>query len=189
MLAAALLFPLALCASTLATPTARQLSGPPNCHVGNVGSFMLVAFYNETGDAKLIVPGGNGDPNATVNYLGTAETVPVPAGRNYTMTNSGLHVITQSGAAVQFGANVTDNSFLPFISLQDGTSDDPAPIYCLDADGGEVPPLEVNGTPDEFFVCASSTSSQEMVVFNPIEAEAVGYQFATCKKVLLNILL
>ncbi|TFY66113.1 hypothetical protein EVG20_g4978 [Dentipellis fragilis] len=189
MFAVALLLPLALGASALATPTARQLSGPPNCHVGNVGSFMLVASYNETGDAKLIVPGGNGDTTATVNYLGTAETVPSPVGRNFTMTNFGLHVITESGVPAQFGVNVTDNSFLPFVSLQDGTSDNPAPIYCLDAVAGQTPSqLAVNGSPDEFFVCTSSTSSQDMVVFNPIKVEATGYQFSTCKKVQLYII-
>ncbi|TFY77551.1 hypothetical protein EWM64_g6460 [Hericium alpestre] len=61
----------------------------------------------------------------------TADSIAAPLGGNFTMQDSGMHALAEGAVSMKYGAAVDAGGFVPFVALQDGASDDPAPIWCL----------------------------------------------------------
>ncbi|TFY80457.1 hypothetical protein EWM64_g3561 [Hericium alpestre] len=190
MLASILLFPAMLAVSVAASPPRRSSACAAffNTGVDKVANFQLRAQYDD-GSREALVLGDDGQSNSTVSILGTAATIPVSEGTNFTMADSGIIARAVGDVTTpKYSQTVSSGGFLSFAEAPEGGSGSPAEVYCelvsTDPNGSpfEYPILAVNSDADNFYVCQSTASSQRSVVYDASEASAEGYDFSSCQR-------
>lgn len=183
-----------------ATPLTRSI-GPgcrsfPTNGVDTLLDFTLVAQYDsDTSIHKQLVLGADGsDPAPNITFVGSIDSIQTPLGQNFTMAHSGVTAQAVGGNLVpKISTNVTSGDFLPFISQYDGAPTGPAEVYCelvsTSPNGSPYPDplLSVDDDADNFFICNSTSSSQQNIVYDPVQASATTYDFNSCERVHILI--
>ncbi|KAI0047485.1 hypothetical protein FA95DRAFT_1572459 [Auriscalpium vulgare] len=191
---ASLISLLAASASALALPASnkRDVSCPWNGVANGSGPFTLLSVFDaDTTVQKPVGLGTNGLADSS-----TTESIASVVATTFQLADGGITAAPLTGGESSVSDPVLPpNGWLSFIQPDEGVTIPPASVYCelfnTSPHGTEFPyALSIAGDSDSFSLCKSSTSAQELIIYEATEdgAANAGLDYSTCEPVHVHLI-